>query len=179
MLDTVASLAQLVLVGPISLDVELDAESLHDNGYKIAQRELAAHLNELTNNHVKSTGQAWTFDELDEQTLLFTPPGFTNRDLLPMAFLRFDSPEVTTKVAHSLRAVVGDEWSIASCFLNFFTFGFATIRLDLRQRTSDPQVGHAAIVEQFSHQLAERLPDTLKPVLRRYESGTRAILPQL
>jgi hypothetical protein len=177
-LNGVTSLRKLVLVGPISLNIELDAESLHENGYEDVQRSATAYLNKLTSGHGESFNQAWTFNELSDKAVLFSPPGFENRHLLPMAFLRFDSNEVTTKVGEILRAIAGSEWEVHSCSLNFFTFGFATIKLELQNQTKDSLIGQTEIAEEFSHGLAEHLSEPINPVLRAYENGLRSVLSQ-
>jgi hypothetical protein len=179
MVSNAPVLAQLVLLGAFSLDVELDAESLHDNGFYTAQRSLTTHLNELACSSNEATDQPWTYGELGEQAVLFAPPGFANRQMLPMAFLRFDSEEITAKVRSYLRAIIGNDWDLVACSINFFTFGFAAVRLDLHHRASKPVFQDAAAVEEFSYQLAERLTDVLKPVRLDYQSGVRAVLPQL
>ena len=168
-------LAQMVLLGPVSIQTTLDAETLHERGYAGAQRSLAASLNRGA-DALGSQANPWTFDEPAEQALLFTPPGFANRNLLPMAFIRFASQELVDTLNGYLQPLSHD-WVITSCSLDFFTFGFAAIRLDLSCRTPGSIGEKVAEVEKLSTQVAVGLYKLVEPVIRDYEYEASRVTP--
>jgi hypothetical protein len=174
-----AAFSELVLLGAFPLEAELDAESLHYNGYAAAQQSLAAYLNSPGDRTGKEERPSWIYNNLNEQAVLFAPPDFPNRQILPMAFLRFESEEITAELSRHLTADTGHAWHIASCSLNFFTSGFASIRLDLRHSRINTDAVEVSVIEEFSHHLAERLADAVKPVRLEYEKAVRTVLPQL
>lgn len=166
--------SRLTLIGPVSMAVGLDAERLHLSSYASTQEAVASRLNQVT-----PIGKClWHYDPAQETELLFTPPGFANRVLLPLAFLRLEADELRRGLAAHFSASAV-RWVVERCTVDFFSFAVAAVRIDLRYEATDRAVPEAACVETLSQQLSGVIWPYLQEAVKQFVDGVRATCTDL
>ena len=176
---------QIEVLGPIAFDLPLDSELLYFEGFDRYQSLLLAALNggsrELAEEEPPAGVAPWTVAAIEEQDLLYTPPGGRNRDVLPMALVRYEDHLVSALVDEDLKAVAGGNWSLRALSVNFFTFSVACVRLSMTVTLPPSQDSErlAILTEQITTRLSRQLWQRLEGVLQAFKQGARLAIPLL
>lgn len=174
---------QIEVLGPIAFDLPLDSELVYFEGFERYQSRLLAALNgvsrELAEEEPPAGAAPWTVAAIEEQDLLYTPPGGRNRDVLPMALVRYEDPLVSALVDGDLKAVAGENWSLRALSVNFFTFSVACVRLSMTVTLPPSLDSHAfaILTEQITTRLSTQLWRRLERVVQAFEQGARLAIP--
>lgn len=173
---------RIEVLGPIAFDLPLDSELVYFEGFDRYQSRLLAVLNGASRELAEEEPSAvapWTVAAIEEQHLLYTPPGGRNRDILPMAFVRYEDPLVSALVDGDLKAVAGEDWSLRALSVNFFTFSVACVRLSMTVTLppSSDSDALAILTEQITTRLSTQLWRRLEKVVQDFEQGARLAIP--
>lgn len=176
---------QIEVLGPISFNLPMDSELLYFEGFDRYQSRLLAALSggssELVEEEPPVGAAPWTVAAIEEQDLLYTPPGGRNRDVLPMALVRYEDPLLSALVDGDLKDVAGENWSLRALSVNFFTFSVACVRLSITVTLPPSLDPHALAIltEQITTRLSTQLWNRLETVVQAFEQGAKIAIPLL